>query len=85
MRRHKWEKISKQYIMEEGNVVKHVTRSTKKCVKCGLMKGTIGTLEYLSILVYFKKNKILSKGKLPFKCPELNPRDIFLDKKDFEV
>ena len=85
MRKHRWRKIPKQYIMEEGSIREHVTRSTKKCIHCGLMKGIIEAARYFPVLVYFNKKKILSSGTLPYGCHEANLKNMFLNKKDFEV
>lgn len=69
--RHSW----KKNIRETSKIRKELKRTNKiyilndikECVQCGLRKGYLKKRGWLEV-IYFKEDKYLSSGKLPYSC-----------------
>ena len=67
--KHKWEKID-----DPCNILIdqffHYSKKYSVCKNCGLKKASVITLTFFPILIYFKHNKMISEGRIPYQCCE---------------
>lgn len=90
---HRWKKYNYKKNAKVVDIIfentKYIPMKVQQCIHCGLLKGivNIGYIKWFNQYrtIYFEKdnNKILSEGKIPYKCTG-KIKD-FLSKDDFNI
>lgn len=52
-----------------------------ECVNCSLLKGNCRDFGFFPMLVFFNKNEVLSKGRVPFECQG----SVFIEEAEFKI